>query len=118
MTRLFSRDDDEEKRRLLFNRGEMIGHIRTLYANWTSVSILFRGRTAEFAEAAAAKFNGKAAEAETALDFDSLLESGFFEHLQSLKESIGEVFLCARGDGSRDRLQRTHRKQVYPTDLG
>lgn len=92
MTRLFSRDDGDEKRRLLFSRGEMVGHIRTLYAGWTSVSYYSEDERAEYAEAVGSKFNGKAAEAESALDFDSLVESGFFEHLQSFKESIGEIF--------------------------
>ena len=92
MTRLFSRDDGDEKRRLLFNRGEMVGHIRTLYAGWTSVSYYSEDERADYAEAVSVKLDSKTAEAESALDFDSLVESGFFEHLQSFKESIGEIF--------------------------
>ena len=34
MTRLFAREIEDQKRRLLFSPVDMVGHIKTLYANW------------------------------------------------------------------------------------
>ena len=39
MTRLFSRETEDGERGLLFARGEMNGHIKTLYENWSSINL-------------------------------------------------------------------------------
>lgn len=95
MTRLFSKDVDGEKRELLFGRTEMIGHVRRLYGNWTSVTLIAEAEFEFEIRAAVDWFAEKASEAESAESFEALLKADFFNQLHEQKESIGEVFYMA-----------------------
>ena len=94
MTRLFSREVGDDKRKLLFGRIEMLTHIRTLYSNWASLSIV----PAEDADAtpsvmsAVAGFEAFVRESEAAETFDQLIESDFFNRIRLIKESTAEIF--------------------------
>ena len=94
MTRLFSRDSGEgdEKRRLLFGRSEMIGHIRTLYANWSSVALYSADDANVSARAVVAGFEERVAEAEAAQTFEQLIQDSFFDKVHEFKEATGEMF--------------------------
>lgn len=92
MTRLFSRETEGEKRRLLFTRGEMIGHIKTLYANWASVALYSADDAALKTRAIVAGFEDRTAEAESALTFDQLIQDDFFKKVHGFKEASGEMF--------------------------
>ena len=94
MTRLFSRDSGEgdEKRRLLFGRSEMIGHIKTLYANWSSVALYSAEDTELRARAVAAGFDDRVREAEAAENFEQLIQDSFFDKVHEFKEATGEMF--------------------------
>lgn len=94
MTRLFSREVGDEKRKLLFGRIEMLAHVRTLYSNWASLSIV----PAEDLDggpsviSAVAGFEGFVRESEAVESFDQLIESDFFNRIRLIKESTAELF--------------------------
>lgn len=96
MTRLFSREIGDEKRKLLFGRIEMLSHIKTLYGNWASLSIAFpddgHGPTIG---GAVAGFEGFVRESEAAVSFDNLIQSDFFNRIRLFKEQSNELFLEA-----------------------
>jgi hypothetical protein len=92
MTRLFSRDAGEEKRKLLFGTLEMIGHIRDLYDNWANLTpFAAPAGEANVAETLVA-FRQAIDESETAESFDELIASDFFNRTRAIKESAGEIF--------------------------
>ena len=92
MTRLFSRETEGEKRRLLFSRSEMIGHIKTLYANWASAALYSADDATLKTRAIVAGFEDRTAEAESALTFDQLIQDDFFKKVHEFKVATGEVF--------------------------
>ncbi|HUR97919.1 MAG TPA: hypothetical protein VMZ26_07625 [Pyrinomonadaceae bacterium] len=92
MTRLFSREAEEQKRKLLFGRAEMIGHIGTLYANWSSIALYSADDIPSKARAIVAGFEERIAEAESSSTFDQLIENDFFKKINEFKEATGEAF--------------------------
>ena len=92
MTRLFSRDLDGEKRRLLFSPADMIGHIQTLYANWSSVALYSTDAESMSARAVVSGFADRVSEVEDAQTFEYLIQHSFFDKVHEFKETIGETF--------------------------
>jgi hypothetical protein len=92
MTRLFSKESDDAKRRLLFNRVDMVGHIKTLYANWSSVALYSAEQDSLKTRALAAGFEDRIAEAERAETFEQLIHNSFFEKIHEFKQATGEMF--------------------------
>ncbi|MBC7898546.1 MAG: hypothetical protein H7070_00710 [Saprospiraceae bacterium] len=92
MTRLFSRDVDGEKRRLLFPRPDMVTHIKTLYANWSSILVYSSEENETEISLAVSRFEDLIIEAETADTFDELLEVDFFNKIGLFKEDAAEMF--------------------------
>ena len=92
MTRLFSRDIGDEKRKLIFPESEILGHISTLYSNWSSLSVgevdEDRSKVSEMVQA----FRGFITEAETSEKFDNLINSDFFNRIRLFKEQTNESF--------------------------
>ena len=95
MTRLFSRDTDDDSRHLLFPRHEMVGHINTLYANWSSISLYSSEEDQVDVSLTVTRFNDFAAESENAETFDELLEMDFFNRIRIYKEQSAEMFYVA-----------------------
>ncbi len=94
MTRLFSREIEGDKRKHLFARSEMVGHIRTLYENWSSINLFsFDEHETEFA-LAVTQFEDFAVEAEAASSLDDLLAKDIFERIRAFKEGLAEMFLA------------------------
>ena len=91
-TRLFSRDAGLEKRKLLFQRGEMVGHIRTLYSNWSSINYhTLNDHKAEI-KLAEQRFDDIVQHFEAAESFDDLLNADVFNIIRHFKEECGELF--------------------------
>lgn len=95
ITRLFSKQIGGDLRACLFDREEMMGHINSLYEEWSSVS-LYAADEEEDSKIllTALSFADFADEAEKAETFDQLLKNEFFERLQLFKESISELFFA------------------------
>lgn len=94
ITRLFSKSGGEERRELLFNRKEIYGHIKTLYADWSSIPLYSDDEDDSDIALAALSFEEMAVEAETARSFDELIKRDFFGRLRLFKESIAEMFFA------------------------
>jgi hypothetical protein len=92
MTRLFTREIEGAKRKVLFGRAEMIGHIKTLYANWASIALYSADDVSLKARAIVAGFEDRVAEAESSLTFDQLIQNDFFKKVHEFKEATGEIF--------------------------
>lgn len=92
VTRLFSRATDNEMRIALFNREETLGHIYTLYRDWSSIALYGADDDDSNISLAALSFEDLAIEAENAGGFDQLVDKDFFGRVRTFKESIGELF--------------------------
>ncbi|KXK03364.1 MAG: hypothetical protein UZ17_ACD001001172 [Acidobacteria bacterium OLB17] len=93
VTRLFSRPVSDNTRKLLFTGSEMFGHIKALYADWSSIP-LYSADDEENIGLSAASFRELQQEAEDAAEFDDLIRSDFFGRIQLFKENIAELFFA------------------------
>lgn len=94
VTRLFSKPTENTRRHLLFTRQEMYGHIKTLYADWSSIPLYAADENDSNILLTALSFEELAGEAESATAFDELIRSDFFGRLRLFKESIAELFFA------------------------
>ncbi len=94
MTRLFSREIGHGKRSHLFGRVEMIGHINTLYANWSSLSVFSAEEYAELIRNQTELIGEFAASAEATEDLNELLTNGMFEAAAQTKENLADMFFA------------------------
>ena len=94
LTRLFSRSADQEKRVCLFNRDEMLGHINTLYSEWSSISLYAAEEDESKVLLTALSFEDLSIEVENASTFDQMIKSDFFGRLRMFKESTSELFFA------------------------
>ena len=92
ITRLFSRATETEMRIALFTREETLGHIQTLYRDWSSIALYGAEDDDSSISLAALSFEDLAVEAENSGNFDNLIEKNFFSRVRGFKESIGELF--------------------------
>lgn len=92
MTRLFSRETEEGVRVLLFKYNEMIGHINTLYANWSSIALYTEEDDQIEVSLTVTRFDEFRIEIENAETFEELLESDFFGRVRRYKEESAEMF--------------------------
>ena len=92
MTRLFSRETGDDKRGLLFPKDEMILHISTLYANWSSVALFSSDEDQPQVSRAISRFQDFVTEVERAVSFDELLKADFFGKVRLFKEEASEMF--------------------------
>lgn len=93
LTRLFSRAVEDDTRKLLFSGSEMFGHIKALYADWSSIP-LYSADDEENITLAAGSFRELQQEAEDASRFDDLIRSDYFGRLRLFKENIAELFFA------------------------
>jgi hypothetical protein len=91
MTRLFSRDAGDDKRRLLFNKLEMIEHIRGLYENWADLTPFDQRVVDPSVAETLVLFRQAIEEAEIADSFDELISSDFFNRTRAIKESAADL---------------------------
>lgn len=93
MTRLFAREGDFQKRFMIFEYEEMIGHIKTFYGDWSSVSLYDQADDTNLTKAVET-FNGLASEIEGYEAFDDVLAAGFFDRVRNFKEATREMFFA------------------------
>jgi hypothetical protein len=92
MTRLFSRETGVKQRQLLFSRVEMIGHIKTLYGNWSSINYHSAEDHQSDIDLAIERFNGLARSFDVIGSLEELLKAEVFQTLRSYKEQCSELF--------------------------
>ena len=94
VTRLFSKDIESNKRAMLFERDELIGHFKALYNEWESITIYSDDEDDSDILLTALKFEEFRTEAEEADSFDELILSDFFNRLRVFKKGINENFFA------------------------
>ncbi len=94
VTRLFSKEIKGDKREVVFERDELIKHVKELYADWASVPLYEEDEENSEIVLAAFKFQDYVAEANKVKDFDELIKKGFFKRLKSFKRKTEENFFA------------------------
>ncbi len=92
ITRLFTKDIGGDKRIIVFTRDEVMGHLKELYAEWSSIRLYSENEDDSEIVLAAMKFEEFMSEAESANTFDELVKNDFFNRLRLFKESNSELF--------------------------
>lgn len=92
MTRIFSREIDDNKREVIFSRAELVEHIKELYAEWSSVPLYATENDDQGILQTAKQFEDFIRESDEANTFDDLINSNFFNRLRLFKESASEDF--------------------------
>ncbi len=92
VTRLFSKEIAESRRKTVFTRDELVRHLTKLYAEWASVPLYSTEANEAGILEIARKFKDFMQEADDAIDFDDLIKADFFTRLHSFKRSTNENF--------------------------
>ncbi len=92
MTRLFSTENEDGRRNMLFQHDEMIGHINTLYADWSSIALYTNEEDQPEIALTVTRLDEFVDEAARAGSFGELLGSEFFNRLRGYKEGLAEMF--------------------------
>lgn len=92
VTRLFSKDIGANKREVVFERDELVGHLQELYADWSSVPLYSTDENDAAILQIARKFEDFISEAASAQSFDELIAANFFNRLRLFKEHSSENF--------------------------
>lgn len=94
ITRLFAKEIGESIRKMVFEREEMIKHLTTLYAEWSSVPLYAANEDDSEILLMTLKFEDFMTEADNADSFDELIKNDFFNRLRIFKESTNENFFA------------------------
>ncbi|HSK74249.1 MAG TPA: hypothetical protein VK892_21295, partial [Pyrinomonadaceae bacterium] len=92
LTRLFSKEIDNDKRELLLSRDEVADQLKHLYEEWSSVPLYSAEEDDSGILLAVLKIEDCVAEACEAESFDELVKNDFFNRLRTVKESNYENF--------------------------
>lgn len=94
VTRLMTRELNNDKRDMPFKREELIGHLKKLYSQWASIPLYTANDDDSEILLIALKFEEFMNEAESAESFDRLINDDFFSRLRAFKESTNENFFA------------------------
>lgn len=94
ITRLFTKEIENEKRQIMFERPEMIEHLTTLYGEWASVPLYAASDDDSEILLIALRFEEFMQESDDAKSFDELIKNDFFNRLRVFKESTNENFFA------------------------
>ena len=92
ITRLFSRETEDDQRKQLFGRDEAIGHLETFYSNWSSLNLFHGSDSAEQIRSIIQTFDAFGAEASGVDRFDELVARDIFNRIRAFKEETNEFF--------------------------
>jgi len=94
VTRLFSREDEFERRELLLNREEIIQQVKELYADWSSIQLYSANDQDSEIVVSMMKFDDFISEAEKTETFEELISNDFFNRLRIVKEDCQDNFFA------------------------
>lgn len=94
LTRLFSREEELDRRELLLIREEMIQQLKELYADWSSIQLYSADEEDSEILISVLKFEDFINEAENTNDFEELISSDFFNRLRLFKQNCNENFFA------------------------
>ncbi len=92
ITRLFSKEAKDERRELLFDKEELIKHLKELYADWASVPLYSTQDDDSDILLSVLQFQEFIDEAKEAEKFDDLVKKDFFKRIKVFKEKTHETF--------------------------
>lgn len=92
VSRLFSKETEYEKRELFFTREELTGHLKELYAEWSSIQLYSNEDNDDEIVIATKTFEDFMNEAARADSFGDLVKQDFFNRLREFKEKTQELF--------------------------
>lgn len=92
VTRLFSKDIENEHRQMAFSRDELIVHLKELYAEWSSIPLYSVDEDDSDILLMALKFEDFMTEAAVTGSFDELIKNDFFNRLRLFKKETNENF--------------------------
>jgi hypothetical protein len=93
ITRLFSKETENDKRLILFEKSELIEQLSGLYADWSSIPLYASDDDPEVL-IAALKFGDFVTEVTNTNSFEELIKNDFFNRLRIFKENTGENFFA------------------------
>jgi hypothetical protein len=94
VTRLFSREDERERREMLLSRSEVIQQIKEHYADWSSIQLYSADEEDAEILISVLKFEDFINEAENTESFEELIASDFFNRLRLFKQNCNENFFA------------------------
>lgn len=94
ITRLFSKDIENEHREMAFSREETVTHLKELYAEWSSIPLYSIDEDDSEILLIALKFEDFITEAAVAGSFDELIRNDFFNRLRLFKKETNENFFA------------------------
>lgn len=94
VTRLFSREAENDRRELLLNREEIIQQIKELYADWSSIQLYSANDEDSEIVVSMMKFDDFINEAENTESFEELISKDFFNNLRMVKEDCRDNFFA------------------------
>jgi len=94
ITRLFSKDIENEHREMVFSREELVAHLKGLYAEWSSVPLYSTDEDDSEILLIALRFEDFITEATVAGNFDELIKNDFFNRLRLFKKETNENFFA------------------------
>ena len=93
-TRLFTKEIEDGKREMVFERDELIEHVKELYADWASTPLYSEDEDDSEIVLAAFKFEDFIDEAAKVAKFDDLIKKGFFKRIKLFKKKTNENFFA------------------------
>lgn len=94
VTRLFSREDENDGRELLLTREEMVQQLKELYADWSSIQLYSSSEEDSEILVAVLKFEDFINEALHTEKFEELITGDFFNRLRLFKQNCNENFFA------------------------
>lgn len=94
VTRLFTREDENDLRELLLSREEMIQQLKELYADWSSIQLYSSNEEDPEILISMLKFEDFIKEAENTNSFEELIADDFFNRLRLFKQNCNENFFA------------------------
>ena len=94
VTRLFSREDENDGRELLLSREEMVQQLKELYADWSSIQLYSASEEDSEILVAVLKFEDFINEALHTESFEELITGDFFNRLRLFKQNCHENFFA------------------------
>ena len=94
VTRLFTREIENDRRELALSGEEIVQQLKELYADWSSIQLYSSSEEDSDILISVLKFEDFVNEAENTKTFDDLIASDFFNRLRLFKQNCNENFFA------------------------
>ncbi len=94
LTRLFSRENETDQRKLLLRHEEMIQQLKELYADWSSIQLYSSDEDDSEILISVMRFEDFISESENTNGFEEMIANDFFNRLRLFKQNCNENFFA------------------------